>query len=407
MMTPALVSGLSYPSGAAADTRSNFVDVSLSAKTGYARNILQNQTATPVDDYTTTVNAGVSYDRITPRQHTNFAYNPGFTFYQPDSVLNSTEQGANFSFVERFSPSVALNVTDSFVRTPDVFAESFPFTSGVGGTTQPPVPAVLAPFEEQTQNNTGASVTYQFGEHTMVGGGGTYLIYDFSNPTQNQGLYNSTGGSVSAFYVGRFARNQYAGVDYLHTWTVATPANLTVTTQTQSLLPFYSLYFNRHFSVSAAVGVQNSNVTGIQPAAATSWFPAAVLSLGWQGYRTSLAANYLHTVNTGEGLSGAYKSNSFNASGTWRISRYWHAGASAGYNTINSTQPLSGVDYQGGSTFTGAMSLNHTFGTHFIASAEYDRIQENYGGIPAIVASPESDREFVSFTYQFQKPLGR
>jgi hypothetical protein len=407
MMTPALVSGIAYPSVAGADMRSNFLDANLSVKAGYTNNILVAQTSTPVNDYTYTISPTFTYDRITTRQHMNFIYSPGFTFYEPDSVLDSTNQSANFTFQERLSPSLAFDVTDSFLRTSDVFAVSFPFSSGVGGTTQSPVPAALAPFEEQTANNASGAVSYQFGAHTMVGAGGTYSIYDFTNPGQTQGLYNSSGGSVSAFYDRRFARNQYAGLDYQYSRNVSNPSNVHVTTEMQTLLPFYTLYFNRNFSVSAAVGLQNTNVTGTQQPAAASWLPAVVLSLGWQGYRTSLAANYLHTVNTGEGISGAYKSNSFNSSGTWRISRTWRVGASAGYNTINATQLPTVADYQGGSTFTGGMNLGHTMGNHFTAAVEYDRLQENFAGIPVIAASPDSDREYVTVTYQFQKPLGR
>ena len=45
-------------------------------------------------------------------------------------------------------------------------------------------------------------------------------------------------------------------------------------------------------------------------------------------------------------------------------------------------------------------------GEHFSAACGYDRLQENYPGIPFIARNPVSDRESVTITYEFRKPLG-
>jgi hypothetical protein len=41
------------------------------------------------------------------------------------------------------------------------------------------------------------------------------------------------------------------------------------------------------------------------------------------------------------------------------------------------------------------------------AIAEYDRLHESYGNIPAIAANPDIDRVSISLNYQFTRPLGR
>jgi len=407
MMTPPLVSGIAYPSVAGADVRSNYLVAGLTLNAGYTNNVFPADTSTPLSDYTYIINPTFSYDRVAPRQHTTFAYNPGFSFYQPDSVLDSIDQSASFRFEERLSPGAAFSVSDSFMRTSDVFNESFPFPGGIGGTTQSPVPAVLAPFAEQTANNAVAAISYQFGSNAMVGGGGGYSLYSFSTPNQSQGLYNSTGESASAFYVGRFAGKQYVGLDYQYSRTVATPPNVWVDTQMQTLLPFFAIYFSRSFSVSAAAGAQNTNVTQTSQPATGSWSPAVVASTGWQGPRTSLALSYQRVITAGEGLGGAYKSSSVNVSGAWKISRSWDTGASAGYTTIDPALLLPGQDYQGGSIFIAGVKLGHTIREHFSADLGYDRLHENYGEIPAIAASPNTDREYVTVTYKFTRPLGR
>ena len=407
MMTPSLVSGVAYPSVAGEDMESNYLTAGVSMTAGYTDNLLPAETSTPVSDFNYMINPSLAYDRSTPRQHTTFAYNPGFTFYEPDSFLDSTDQNANFKFDERLSPRLAFNATDTFMRTSDVFDQSFPFSGGIGGTPQSPVPAVLAPFVQQMSNNGSAAITYQFGTDSMVGAGGSYLLYDYSSPNQNQGLYNSTGGSASAFYDRRFGRNQYVGLDYMWAMTVATPPNVRVTSQMQTLLPFYTLFVHNSFSVTVAAGVQNINVTATQQPTSDSWFPTIVASMGWQSRRTSFAVSYLRVITTGEGLVGGYKSSNVNGSGTWKFARDWHGGVSGGYNTIEPQGSLAGTDYQGGDSITVGATLKRAFGDRITAEVGYDRIHESFVGIPIIAESPDSDRAYVTVTYQFKKPLGR
>ena len=381
MMTPPLVSGIAYPSVAGADMRSNYLAAGLTVNAGYTDNILAADTSTPLSDYTFIINPTFSYDRVAPRQHTTFAYNPGFSFYQPDSVLDSIDQTANFRFEERLSPRLAFNVTDYFMRFSDAFNESFPFPGGIGGTTQSPSPAVLAPFAQQTANNGSAAITYQFGSNSMVGAGGGYSLYRFGNANQSQGLYNSTGESASAFYIGRFARNQYVGLDYQYSRTVATPPNLQVDTQMETLMPFYSIYFNRSFSISVSAGAQNTNVTQTSQPSSDSWTPAAVASMGWQSPRANLALTFLRVITAGQGLVEPYQSSNVNASGAWKISRIWHAGAAVGYNTIDPALTLAGQDYQGGSNFMAGVTFGRSIGERFTADFGYDRLQESFSGI--------------------------
>ena len=409
MATPPLVSGVPYPSVVGVDVSSNFFAVALTANAGYTNNIFLSATGMPVDDYTYLISPTFTYDRITPTQHTAFAYNPAFSFYQPDSVLDSIDQTANFRFEEHLSPHLAFSVTDFFTRFSDVFNTAFPYAGGVGGTTQPPSPAVLIPFAQQTANTGGAAITYQFGTNSMVGANGAYSLYDFGNTDLPEGLDNSTGESASAFYIERFARNQYIGLDYLYSRTVATPLNSQVDTQTETLMPYYSIYFKGNFSVSVSFGAQNTHAT--QTSQPTSdfylWTPAAVASMGWQTPRANLAVTFLRVITAGQGLAGPYQSSNINASGAWKISRTWHTGAAAGYNTIDPALTLVGQVYQGGNYFLAGVTFGRTFGDRFTADLGYDRLQESFSGIQAIAGNPDSDREYVNFTYQFKKPLGR
>ena len=52
-------------------------------------------------------------------------------------------------------------------------------------------------------------------------------------------------------------------------------------------------------------------------------------------------------------------------------------------------------------------TLGYAIGDHFTAEFGYDRLQETFSGIQAIRGSPSADREYVTVTYQFRKPVGR
>jgi hypothetical protein len=53
------------------------------------------------------------------------------------------------------------------------------------------------------------------------------------------------------------------------------------------------------------------------------------------------------------------------------------------------------------------VSVDHSFNERFRAEAGYQRLHEAYNGIAAISSDPDSDRDFISITYQLTKPLGR
>jgi hypothetical protein len=46
-------------------------------------------------------------------------------------------------------------------------------------------------------------------------------------------------------------------------------------------------------------------------------------------------------------------------------------------------------------------------GEHFNAEIGYARLHQSYSGVAVISSNPDSDREYVSITYQFTRPLGR
>ncbi len=87
------------------------------------------------------------------------------------------------------------------------------------------LPLCLSPLPNRRQTTEVLRSLTNLATNSMVGAnGGVFALQILAMPTSLRGLYNSTGESASAFYIERFARNQYIGLDYQYSRTVATPA---------------------------------------------------------------------------------------------------------------------------------------------------------------------------------------
>jgi hypothetical protein len=406
MMTPPPVSGMPYANTAGSDARSNYLATSVAFSPAYIDNILLGSGSAPISAESYSILPSVSLDHSAPRQNEQFTYSPSFTFYEPTTNLDSIDQNASVAFQYRFNPEVSFNVEDNFTRTSNVYDSTFLLANSISGSTLAAAPTVIAPFAEELVNIANGSVSYQFGRNAMIGGGGSSSTFDLPNSTSAEGLYSSNGGGAEVFYNRRLSRNQYFGLAYQYSLVFTHPLNGVNETQTHTLLPFYTIYFNRTFSISVSAGIQRLDSSQTGSPDSNSWSPSATGSVGWQGRRGSLAASFSHTVTAEEGLLGAYNSNTVSASGGWKLARTWNGGFSLGYSSINSATPVTSSSIPGGNTLTAAATLQHSIGERWSASFEYQHLRENYN-IAVITADPDSNRVSATITYQFRKALGR
>jgi hypothetical protein len=119
----------------------------------------------------------------------------------------------------------------------------------------------------------------------------------------------------------------------------------------------------------------------------------------------SLAASYSRVVTGGGGLAGAYHSDLASISGAWQLNRNWALGLQAGYSLYETLTPLFLGPDSGGHTISGTVSVQRPLGEHLSMQAGYTRVQQSYAGIEAISAVPDTNREFISISYQFVRPL--
>jgi hypothetical protein len=417
MLTPPPVSGQSYPVAPVSQERSNYLRGGVTFLSAYSDNVLGSTAANskPVSDVSYSVWPTVSLDETTTRLHWTANYAPGFTFYQRTSTRNEQDQNASINFQYRLSPHVTFSAVDSFQKSSNVFNQPDLASAGaVSGGAQGDNFSVIAPIADQLHNFGTVGITYQFAADSMIGAGGAFTNLHYPNQAEVPGLFDSESQGGSAFYAYRISAVHYIGMTYQYQRLLTFPTHGQNETQTDSVFPFYVFSPSKRFSISMFGGPQYSNigpqfVTGVSvPPGSQSWTPAGGASINWQGQFTSLALSYTHTIASGGGLIGAVEMNAANTSLRQQVGRVLSASLTGGYsqNTVLGNLPQSVAGSTNGHSISGTAALQRTFGEHLNVQLGYSRIHQTYN-VAAISTTPDTNREFVSLSYQFSRPLGR
>jgi hypothetical protein len=413
MLTPPPVGVQSYPTAGTSAERANFVRGGLAFTSAYIDNAVGSVSGQPLSDISYSVAPYIALDESTPRLHLTTTYAPGFTFYQKTSSRNEADQNATIDLQYRLSPHVTFSARDSFQKSSNVFNQPFVGSAGVSGGTQEPNVSVLAPIAARLSNFGNVGMTWQFAANGMVGAGGTFSNLHYPDQSLVPGLYDSSSQGGSVFYSARLSKMHYIGFTYQFQRLVAYPTGGQSETQTHAFLFFYTLYPASRFTMSFFGGPQHSDT--VQPPIppsqvplpeARAWTPAAGASMSWQGKTTSVALSYSRIISGGGGLVGAVQMNNVNASIGQQLTRRLSASVSGGY-TQNDVlaSALSGAS--SGHSVSGTASLQQQFGQHMNVQLGYSRIHQDYSGVAVLATAPNTNREFVSISYQFSRPLGR
>ena len=417
MLTPPPVSGQSYPVAPVSQERSNYLRGGVTFTSAYSDNVLGSTAANsaPVSDVSYSVWPTLALDETTTRLHWTANYAPGFTFYQRTSARNEQDQNASINFQDRLSPHVTFSAMDSFQKSSNVFNQPDLASAGaVSGGAQGDNFSVIAPIADQLHNFGTVGITYQFASNAMIGAGGTFTNLHYPNQAQVPGLFDSESQGGSAFYAYRISAVHYLGVSYQYQRLLSFPTQGQNETQTDAIFPFYVFSPSKRFSISMFGGPQYSNVgpqfvvgESLPLPGSRSWTPAGGASINWQGQFTGLALSYTHTIASGGGLIGAVEMNAANASIRQQIAKALTASLSGGYfqNTVLDL-PATIAGSTNGHSVSGTAALQRTFGEHLNVQLGYSRIHQTYN-VAAISTTPDTNREFVSLSYQFSRPLGR
>jgi hypothetical protein len=414
MLTPPPVGGQSYPTSGTSGERSNYFRGGVAFTGAYTDNALGSVGGRAVSDVSYSVAPFISLDESTPRLHLITTYAPGFTFYQKTSARNEQDQNASINLQYRLSPHVTFSARDGFQRSSNVFNQPF-FGSAtpVSGGTQEPNLSVIAPVAPLLSNTGSLGITWQFAANGMVGASGMFTNLHYSDQAEVPGLADSSSQGGSVFYSLRVSKMHYIGATYQYQRLIASPTNGQSETQTHALLFFYTLYATPRFSMSFFGGPQHSDTLQpplpplqIQLPEARAWTPAAGASMSWQGRMTNAALSYSHIISGGGGLTGAVKMSSVSASLSQQLTRRLSGSLGGGY-TQNDLLASALAGSSNGHTVSGTASLQQQVGQHVNVQLGYTRLHQDYSNVAVLAATPDTNREFVSISYQFSRPLGR
>src|ERR1039457_3474200 len=414
MLTPPPVSGQSYPTSFSGGERSNYLRAGLAFTSAYTDNALGSVNGQPVSDVSYSVAPFVALDETTSRLLWVLTYAPGYTFYQRTSSRNETDQNASIDLQYRLSPHVTFSARDGFQKSSNVFNQpNLAAAAAVSGGTQEPNVSVIAPIADHLSNSGNVGLNYQFVANGMVGASGTFSNLHYPNQAQVPGLFDSSSQGGSAFYSLRVSKMHYIGATYQYQRLVSNPTVGQNETQTHALLFFYTLYATSRVSLSFFGGPQHSDTLQppqpplqLQIPAARAWTPAAGGSMSWQGRLTNVALSYSHIISGGGGLMGAVKMDSARASIRQQLARRLSGSIAGGY-AQNDVLGSALAGATNGHTASGTASLQQDFGPHVSGQLGYTRLHQDYSGVAVLAATPNTNREFVSISYQFSRPLGR
>jgi hypothetical protein len=414
MLTPPPASGITYPVAVGAEERANYLRAGVTFNTAYSDNVLAGASATPLSSVSYSVWPTIALDETSTRLHWVLAYAPGFTFYQKVSAYNESDENLALEFTYRLSPHVTFSAGDGLQKSSNVFNQPYLGAAGVvsGGTTAANQ-SVIAPLADRLSNSGNVALTYQFAANTMIGASGSFSNLHYSDPAKVPGLFDSESQEGSGFYALRIAKRHYVGAIYQYQRLLSYPAPRTNETETHAALAFYTWYLSSKFSASVFGGPQYADsspqfaATGSASSPASqSWKPDAGGSLSWQGLHTSVALSYLHMVASGGGLLGAVKMDSATLSLRQQLMRTLNATVLGSYaqNDLLVNTPLASGN---GHTVSGTALLQQFVGQHFNVQLGYTRLHQDYNTVAVLAANPDTNREFVSISYQFSRALGR
>jgi hypothetical protein len=415
MATPPPVSIDAYPKEVGSEIRSNYLRGGVTFSGGYIDNLYAGSGNAVLAETTFSIRPTISFDATSSRQQTTLLYSPGFTFYEPTSELNQTDQNAIFNYRVRVTPHGTIGVNDIFQQGSSSFSAS---SLGAAGAAPAGSIGVIAPFAQRLTNAADAEYSLQYSPTNMVGISGRIFNLHYPDTAEVPGLYDSNEWGGSGFFNHRLTGAQYVGTTYKYSRILATPEGGRSETQTHSFLLFYAIYLKRGLSFSLSAGPQEYDAEASVPSTtspaksqtvtANGWSPGVTASTGWQQSHTNFSATYSKSVTAGGGLLGTFDSNSASGAARWRISRTWTVGASATYSILKSVASLPFFSStQGGHSIGGVATVDHPLSEHIGISFEYDRLHQSYGGITAIASNPNSDRGLVSVYWQLSRPIGR
>jgi hypothetical protein len=343
-----------------------------------------------------------------PRLSYNLGVLAGFLVNKDLPGRNQSTQSAALDVSYGLAQFVTLRVSDSFTNSTGLWNGTntvSPTDAGAGiGAVQQANPALLTYGRFRT-NTALADLTAQLTRTSYAGARAsqTYLWFPTAVTDPVVGtLFGGQSYSAELFYNHQFTARNWGGITgRVQRFDLSQSEGRTDTT---SVLFFYAATLRPHMTLSLFGGPEFSITS---PPAAESipansfarrmWSPAAGAVFDWQGPRTAGSISYSRQINNSAGLSSAVTLSGVEAELTRRVGRLT-VGPGFGF-----TENIPIVANPTLRTYSGRGQLNYRIGNSTIGGG-YAR--DNRSAVGSNL-SASANRVWISYSYDFLRPLGR
>jgi hypothetical protein len=322
---------------------------------------------------------------------------------------NQANQTASADMSYGLTRFTTLRLSDSFTNTTGLWSGRGTGMNGsVGGDfgpVQEPNGSLLT-YGRYKTNFALAELSRQFSLHGSGGVRGTVSSIWFPTDATTPVAGTLDGGqsySAEAFYNHRFSSRQWIGTT-LRAQRFDLDRN-TVRTDTASLLLLYGINIQPNMSLSVFAGPELSKTTPsgelTAPPSSPSnmWSPATGAVFSWQRQKTAVMLSFVRQINNGGGLPSAVTLTTGEAELIRQLRR--NLAVEIAFTATHNAPILTGPAIR---TYAASTQLTYTFSNHYALYGGYGRDQST---ALDSASTAFANRVWVTFSYNFSRPLGR
>ncbi len=348
------------------------------------------------------------------RMRWELGYAGGLTVNQRFTNQDEGSHNLTFDSLYRLSPHVNLRVAENFSLATGFFdaGNGAEVVIGSGG----PNASLIAPLSTQRSTVTTVETNYHFALDDLIGASGSFYELHFTNVPAGTQLTDSETASGSAFWLHRILGSDWGGVSYRFDRITYNAGG--GETQVHSFSVMNTVSISKQFTLTGFVGPQYSDNQGLAPGALQSsqssdWAVAGGAEGGWRNQHTGVSGGYSRTVSDGGGVLGSVRVQTIYGNFRRQLTPGWVAALSASHGTNQSlTVPFTASASSVNLTSAG-ISLERNVGRSIGLRMGYSHDFQQQFGVPGSTqTSPlqtldaSRNRFFVTFSYQWAKPLG-
>ncbi len=406
---PALLGGMGISSATASEAqKSNYLRGGVNVSAAYDDNPLLVSSGGE-SNTSETIFPSIRIEESTARVRWSLGYAGGLTVNQKITSQNTGSQNLSFDSQYRLSPHVNLRMAENFSETTGFFdgGNGAEVVAGGGGSNS----SLVTPLSTERSSITTVETNYHIALNDLIGASGSFYVLNFSNVPAGTQLTNSQTASASAFWLHRIFGSDWSGLSYHFQRITSNPGNSE--TQVHSFLATNALSLWKRLTLNSFIGPQYSENQGLITGAAQStqssvWSVGGGVEGGWQGERTGAAAGYSRSVSDGGGILGAVHLQVVHGNFRRIVVPGWTVAMNASHATNQSITVSSTTSANSINLTSAGVTLEHNAGKSIGFRLGYTHDFQEQFGVTGSTQAVDANRNrfFVTFSYQWAKPLG-